>query len=990
MRLGVPPNIRFHRSRVLRAAALVVGALLACESPFEPRGEGERVPIGQPITDAVTGDTVARYSFVAQGGGPYVVFLAAFRGAVQLSVRDSTSQNWVTFLSAGPGSPSLYQNATSTFPTQQGDVYQLEMNAVPAGSYARFGFVVYSINTSPELRSDVFAFGDTVAGETIDPIVDLDEFIVHGQAGQEFVAVAETPGPPGSGSVALSVVDPVTNYFLGYVFADAGSSNALTTGRLRLPATHDYRFTLGSVTSNQYPRYRGPYRFWTYLINRVPEHRAAPIPFDTEIGSERIDRAGDVDEFTFQATAGADFNAFVQAPRAVQLEVAPPIGPAFAVASSQSSDTALFAHATSRFQITQAGTYVVRVAGANPYQVADTGGYRFFLYAIDRRPEHVPQSIAPGDTVSGEDIGLPGDIDEFTFSGTAGEEFNAFLKAESGLQETFLQLEVVDPTGAVLRTTQSVGTDTSLLRQPTGRFALTSTGTYRLRVTTGSDLSRGPYRFFVYRVNRAPESVPAILAFGDSVSGEAMEVPGDVDEFRVRVPDSSGANLVFELETQPVGGSLTVQLIDSATGQVIVAGTAYSTGRGAMGSMRLAPGTYIVRADGNPYEDRSVMQGDYRLWFYRFGFGPEVAADTFAIGDTVSGESIEPWGDFDQFYFYGVRGQHVNALLQGLAAPSDGEFETVITPPGDPTAPPSIFIFSPKASAALEDHQTTRLDLPATGWYRFVVHGAGDGFAARGAYRFAVLPIGDTGPEHVSAALAVGDSVTTESIDTPGDWDEFTLTATPGRELYLIFRGKQGVDGPFPYVHLMDSTTGDTLAANVGQGEHVVGPFLVPAGGQAAIAVYQHGGFFRVCYDATCGSLFSFVGPYAVRVWSLNRGPELVPVTYVVGDTVRGEALWPAGDIDEFVVSATPGEQLTPFYRLTSATTPADGLITLQVVDPSTDSVLVGSNTGVLGTVFGTPGSFVVPASGTFVVRIRAFYAGDITTAPYEFYVSRP
>ena len=32
---------------------------------------------------------------------------------------------------------------------------------------------------------------------------------------------------------------------------------ALTTGRLRLPAPHDYLFSVWSVTSNVYPRYRG-------------------------------------------------------------------------------------------------------------------------------------------------------------------------------------------------------------------------------------------------------------------------------------------------------------------------------------------------------------------------------------------------------------------------------------------------------------------------------------------------------------------------------------------------------------------------------------------------------------------------------------------------------------------------------------------------------------------------------------------------------------
>src|SRR5207302_2056867 len=142
----------------------------------------------------------------------------------------------------------------------------------------------------------------------------------------------------------------------------------------------------------------------------------------------------------------------------------------------------------------------------NPYQVADTGAYRVYLYAIDRRPEHLPSAITPGDTVTGEDIGLPGDVDEFTFDGAAGAEFNVFLQGQNGLPNTRVQVEVLDGAGRVLLTAESAGNDTSLLRQLTGRFALPGTGTYRLRVSGlesyGGEHYRGPYRLFLYRVNR--------------------------------------------------------------------------------------------------------------------------------------------------------------------------------------------------------------------------------------------------------------------------------------------------------------------------------------------------------------------------------------------------------------------------------------------------------------------------------------------------------
>jgi len=987
-----------RRLRLSLAAALVISAVLACEnSPFEPKGEGERVPVGPVIQDSVQADSANWYSFEANPNELFVVYLEALHGQVLLAVYDSThQQSFIATLSDTPGAPRLEENFTSTFGSSTGAIYRLFVRAIPSTTSARFRFKVYRINLSPEIAPASFMFGDTVSGETIDPKVDVDQFVAHGNAGEEIVAVAQTQGPAGSGSVALDVIDQARTTLFGYVFADAGTTTPLTTGRMRLPTSGDYLFTLGSVTSNTYPRYHGPYRFWTYVINRAPEHRSAAIPFDAPISGERIDREGDVDEFTFQATAGQRFNAFLQGPRAFQLEVAPPAGNPIAILTAQPNDTALLAHATGRFQTPQAGTYVVRVSGSGSHQVADTGAYRIYLYAVDPRPEHVAATIAPGDTVSGEDLAPAGDIDEFTFSGLPGEEYNAFLQAQSGSSDTHLQLELVNPAGTVLRSAESVGSDTSLLRQVTGRFSIPSAGTYRLRVSGSQSYNnqdRGPYRLFLYRIDRKPEMSSGILAFGDSVNGESIDLPGDVDEFRVTVTDSSGANLAFALEDPPVGGSLTVQLVDSATGHVLASASAYSAGRTALGRMHLGPGKYLVRVDGNQYgneyADRSTLRGAYRLWFYRFGFGPEIAADTFAIGDTVSGESIEPWGDRDVFHFYGLRNQHVNIMVQGLSAPSasNGVFDFfVIPPPG--AAGYGAFINATPATAALEDRQTTRLDLPATGWYTVQVDGLNGPFDERGPYRFTVLPI-DPGPEHVSSTLGAGDSVTTEPIDAPGDWDEFTLLGTPGQSMSVIFEGDvfTGL-----YLRVFDAATDDTLAWQPNQFHRIAGPFRIPASGQVKISVSQPAGFFRICYDATCSGLFNAVGPYRFRVVAVNPAPENTAAAYTVGDTVRGETIAPVGDIDEFTATGTPGEQLTLYDRLTTPTALLDSAVVIEVIDPATGVSLAGHGTAIFGSSqFYQVGTFTVPASGTFTLRARVYgewgYAVGLTA--YEFFVKR-
>lgn len=986
-----------HRSPIRwlsGSAAVAVAGFLACDSPspFEPRGEGERVPIGSIIEQGVTPDSARWYSFAAGSNSVYAVFLEALQGSAFLMVVDSARHPPIVSISANQDGPRLEENATDNFFSPTGGVYRLRVSAFPGVASARFRFMVYEINTAPEEVPARFAIGDTVAGETIDPIVDGDRFFAHGTAGQDVVLVMETLGPQGSGSVSLTVLDTVAPTLLGYVFGDAGTPT-LTTGRLRLPASQDYLFSVLSVASNVYPRYRGPYRFWSYLIDRGPEHRPAAMPLAAEVRGEKIDRAGDVDEFTFAAAAGAEFNAFVQAPRAVRLEVAPVTGPVLAIATSSESDTALFTHATGRFQVPAGGKFVVRVSGTAPSQIADTGAYRLFLYPIDRHPEHVSAAITPGDTISGEAIDLPGDVDEFTFSGVAGEEFNTFFQAENGSPETSLQLDVVDGAGTVLRTVQSVGTDTSLLRQVTGRFALPGTGTYRLRVSGvipyyPSDLNYGAYRLLLYRINRRPETLPATLAFGDSVSGEAIDLPGDVDEFRVTVPASSGANLVLEVESPP-GAGLTVQLVDSATGHVVATTSTSQVGTpAATGRMQVAPGKYIVRVgtSGDAY-DRSTLRGPYRLWFYRFSFGPEVVRDTFAIGDTVSGEAIDPPGDIDEFHFHGLKGQHVNIALQGMAAPSGGGFQAFITGPTGYS-----IVFSGTSAAALGDHQTLRVDLPATGWYEIDVSGAGWAGvrAERGAYRLAVEPLG-AAPEHVSSALVPGDSVTTEAIDTPGDWDEYTVTASPGQEVGVIVHSTR-TDFLYPYLRIFDRVTGDSLVTAL-YGDHFAGPFRVPASGEVGIAVYQPDGFFRFCSDATCGGYFRFVGGYAFRVIPINRAPESVPAAYTVGDTVRGEAVFPGGDIDEFTSTAVPGDTLTAYIRLTAPPVGGDQFhgLTLEVIDPATGNALIGSLAQFFGQTFNPVGSFAVPAGGGFLIRVRGSgtFGDELTTAPYEFFVRR-
>ncbi len=241
----------------------------------------------------------------------------------------------------------------------------------------------------------------------------------------------------------------------------------------------------------------------------------------------------------------------------------------------------------------------------------------------------------------------------------------------------------------------------------------------------------------------------------------------------------------------------------------------------------------------------------------------------------------------------------------------------------------------------------------------------------------------DTLPEHVARNVAVGDTVAGESIDYLGDYDSYVVTGTAGQTIAVSFQTLASAN-VVPALELGDIVTGDSLAAVLGNPTPTFTvPFTLPPSGQIALRVREvppgrGGGYF-------------YVGGYRFVVASINLTPENVPATFALGDTIRGEAILPAGDVDEFTSTATPGATLVPFSRLTADPVPAGSLITLEIVDPATGAVLAGTGVATSGASaqFGSPGAFVVPGSGTYLVRVRA-YDRDLATAPYEFFVTTP
>jgi hypothetical protein len=127
------------------------------------------------------------------------------------------------------------------------------------------------------------------------------------------------------------------------------------------------------------------------------------------------------------------------------------------------------------------------------------GAYTVALLPVVRAPETVSPAIALGDTITGESLNHQGDIDEFTFSGTAGAIVTAYLNTPGGFPGNAAVLDVLEPgTGNVLGTVSSGNSAPNLTDQSTGAIVLPVTGVYTVRISQlSTHPTNGQYVFMV-------------------------------------------------------------------------------------------------------------------------------------------------------------------------------------------------------------------------------------------------------------------------------------------------------------------------------------------------------------------------------------------------------------------------------------------------------------------------------------------------------------
>ncbi len=692
-------------------------------------------------------------------------------------------------------------------------------------------------------------------------------------------------------------------------------------------------------------------RLWLYRVNSQPELVPALVSPDDTIIGETLDNSADVDEFRVAGAApevhigfllaGPGIPVYMQATTLAGSRLGYPT-------ASDSNDVELEAQMTGRFTVSGASGYIVRVDadGLGTYDPRPgPGAYSFQMRRIDLGPEAAPATLQPGDTLGGERIDFVGDIDRFQVPATAGARYNVFLQALAAPDSGAILVLEASMSGDTSRTSSTEG-DSALRRQFTGVIQAPATGTLEVLVRGGSDfgrLDRGPYRIFVYPVDTMPELTPATLAPGDSVVGETIEFPGDMDYFMV-----TGAHDTLNvLLRRDASAPEPLDLVWHANGNDLA--TACYPPLGAPERSCLTGG-FIGGASGTPLVVESQkfattsFVGGYTLVTIPLSNAPEGTAVQLTPGVDVSGE-IEVPGDVDRFTMDYQRGTPLDLDLDGRSISSQDGFSALVTDSVGNW-------FQIMSWLGL---RVGRFDLPASGTYWVVVQGMSGGVepAEVGPYTLHLTQVSRL-PETAPASIVTGAAVTTESIDELGDIDEFTLVDTPGKEVQAA--------QSLPLARVEAWVPGDTIPLREGA-NGASGRVVVPAGGVLRFRVAEP----RV-HVGSVNEAFTLTGVYALTLNTIDRAPEVVGPNVALGVEVSGEQINYIGDIDEFSFAGTQGQVISLWLDNLSSFGALHAR--LDLIDPGTGQVL-----GSVSTASQTPitsQSFALPSTKTYLLRAQS------------------
>ena len=517
--------MRSPLSALLFSAVLL---LAACDGPTggtdasgpadPPETAAREITVGQTVNEALESATDVDAFAVTMRAGWAAVRLRGTavnegQGALEITVRDSVDGRMHARLRANGT-----EEAVQRFPLGAG---RMIVQVKSAGGTGGYTFTLEEIGVGPEDVDSVIPRRQWVH-DALAPYWDLDEFVFDGVEGEEISLWIEAAG----GMHTLALFAPAS--YGGDSIAGTTTWSGGHVEPFTLPATGRYRLRVNTPDPLQ-ARFASAYRLMVFPVDRAPEGVPAELRHATPV-VEELDNPDDVDVYTFTAEEREMILFSTVLVREGQGH--------FRISDPVSGQTMMQAGLDAwnpvagwpRWEAPRGGEFTLTALGGDL-------GYRLQMLRVDPRPETLATEIAIGRTVDGEAVDPAGDVDVFEFSGTAGTEVALLVSGPSVTTDIpRLWIDLLDPAGDTLLLRRYVAGG-EMEANATERVALPADGVYRVRVwhekvpyyaTRGVD---GPYRFRVEPVRYAPESVPAAITVGQTVTGESLEFRSDIDVF---------------------------------------------------------------------------------------------------------------------------------------------------------------------------------------------------------------------------------------------------------------------------------------------------------------------------------------------------------------------------------------------------------------------------------------------------------------------------
>ena len=298
-----------------------------------------------------------------------------------------------------------------------------------------------------------------------------------------------------------------------------------------------------------------------------------------------------------------------------------------------------------------------------------------------------PAVLMLGDTVFGK-INLPGESDEFTFSGTQGQRIYIDPLQYSG-SYTNWNFDIISPSGQKI-SSASPYLDSNKI------FNLTETGNYRI-VTSASGEATGSYGWSIIDLSLVP-----VVPLDKTVKG-TLSLGTEDDIYRFT--GSKGQKLFFDNKDNT--GNLDWVLYDADNKAI--------ASEGYFGDMELylpADGEYMLALRGQSSFTSSV---DYSFEIIT----PDEVTKSIELGTNATPNSIyseiAEKGEKDFYTFTGIAGQRIYFDQLFHSATNYSNLTATITSPSGLPVPNYPYLASSNEPITLKESGTYRVEIDASG-----------------------------------------------------------------------------------------------------------------------------------------------------------------------------------------------------------------------------------------------------------------------------------